>query len=112
MVKGDRVVRQVAMSSGLSASSIAVPIGEGFGPVREAMIASGADGYYLLHNHPSGNITPSKPDINVTGRYIRELEGYKAYELKADHANVWFFIVLILGLLTEAELASTMQSRL
>ena len=26
----------------------------------------GADGYYLVHNHPSGNPTPSQSDVNVT----------------------------------------------
>lgn len=34
--------------------------------LRENMVRAGADGYYLLHNHPSGNPTPSAADYLST----------------------------------------------
>lgn len=34
-----------------------------------------ADGYYLLHNHPSGDVTPSREDINITDYFKNELPG-------------------------------------
>lgn len=35
--------------------------------LEEDLKSSGADGFYLLHNHPSGDPTPSRGDANVTG---------------------------------------------
>lgn len=43
-----------------------------------------ADGYWILHNHPSGNAEPSKADIRITSR-IRELvSGFKGHVV-IDH---------------------------
>ena len=34
--------------------------------MKERMKRLGAKGYYLLHNHPSGDPTPSPADIEMT----------------------------------------------
>jgi hypothetical protein len=39
----------------------------------------GADGYRLLHNHPSGNPKPSMPDVLVTKRFAEMLPGFKGH---------------------------------
>ena len=38
------------------------------------LINRGATGAVLVHNHPSGNLTPSKADLDVTERIRRVLE--------------------------------------
>ncbi len=43
------------------------------------MEAMGADGYYLLHNHPSGRSNPSPEDIDVTVNITTTLPGFKGH---------------------------------
>ncbi len=38
-----------------------------------------ADGYYLLHNHPTGNSNPSTTDINSTIEIARRVPGFKGH---------------------------------
>ncbi|HBY67408.1 MAG TPA: hypothetical protein DEG69_06415, partial [Flavobacteriaceae bacterium] len=45
----------------------------------KAMTDAGADGYYLLHNHPSGNVKPSKEDFDVTEEIIKAIPGFRAH---------------------------------
>lgn len=47
-----------------------------FAEIASRMDKNGADGYYLLHNHPSGEPKPSKHDIALTERFSRELKGF------------------------------------
>jgi len=86
-MKGARVVGQTGITSRLPGAS-AVFVGQGRrGFSRDAAIedlnakmkASGADSYYLLHNHPSGNPTPSGSDLAFTGRLSLKLPGLKSH---------------------------------
>lgn len=43
--------------------------------VREDMQAFGADGYYLLHNHPSGRSEPSVADLRLTNDVDQKAPG-------------------------------------
>jgi hypothetical protein len=46
----------------------------------ERMKRIGADGYYLLHNHPSGkNVKPSQDDVNLTYTYAKNLPGFRGH---------------------------------
>jgi inorganic pyrophosphatase-like protein/conjugative element/phage-associated large polyvalent protein/RadC-like JAB domain-containing protein len=47
--------------------------------MQSHMETLGADGYYLLHNHPSGNSTPSREDFELTKRYAANLPGFKGH---------------------------------
>lgn len=47
--------------------------------IREQMRNSGADGYYLLHNHPSGNSDASAADKNVTKLIASAIPGFKSH---------------------------------
>lgn len=49
--------------------------------IKETAKKVGADKIYLLHNHPSGNPTPSKKDVSVTERFSKELDGYNLEHL-------------------------------
>ena len=45
----------------------------------KAMKDAGADGYYLMHNHPSGNVNASKADINITKKIAKEIPGFRGH---------------------------------
>lgn len=48
------------------------------------MRASGATGYWLLHNHPSGSAIESRADLNLTARIAKETPGFKGHVV-LDH---------------------------
>lgn len=68
----NRVVAQVGLTSRLPGSAIAI-IGDNAGVFLEEMAArarvEGATGYYMQHNHPSGNSMPSDDDVSITLLY-------------------------------------------
>ncbi len=43
------------------------------------MESVGADGYWMLHNHPSGNVQSSSADTALTGRLGQEVPGFKGH---------------------------------
>ena len=45
----------------------------------KAMKDAGADGYYLMHNHPSGRVKASKADINITKKIAKEMPGFRGH---------------------------------
>lgn len=47
--------------------------------MRRRMQRLGADGYYLIHNHPSGNPTPSDQDIKLTRAFAKLVPGFKGH---------------------------------
>jgi len=47
--------------------------------MRDRMKRLGADGYYLLHNHPKGDPKASDADARVTAKYASEVPGFKAH---------------------------------
>lgn len=47
--------------------------------IQSRMNRLGADGYYLVHNHPSGNPTPSQSDVNVTAHLANKVKGFKEH---------------------------------
>jgi N12 class adenine-specific DNA methylase len=70
-VKNGKVVHETAISSRLPATAAAFPNGLGgtvgeFKWLADLKQRTGADGYYLLHNHPTGNPDPSEPDVRLT----------------------------------------------
>lgn len=44
--------------------------------IKERIRRLGADGYYLLHNHPSGNPLPSPNDIAFTSKMAGDVSGF------------------------------------
>lgn len=45
----------------------------------QAMKDAGADGYYLMHNHPSGRVKASKADIKITKKIAKEMPGFRGH---------------------------------
>lgn len=67
-----RIVRQIAMTSGLSGLVRVVPPG-GKEKIQEIIGKVDYDAAYLVHNHPSGNISPSDDDLACTAFYASEI---------------------------------------
>lgn len=88
-VKNGRVVAESAYSSRLPGvtypfETSGVPAkdlweSELFEWASSTMDAYDADGYYLLHNHPSGDPGPSPEDIATTGWIAKSLPGFKGH---------------------------------
>jgi hypothetical protein len=54
------------------------------GALRNQMQSLGADGYWMLHNHPSGTSGPSRADIAMTQEMDRLLGGFRGHVI-VDH---------------------------
>lgn len=52
---------------------------ESIGHMKEHMSNLGADSYWILHNHPSGNPRPSKEDVQLTSRMGEALPGLRGH---------------------------------
>lgn len=81
--KGDEIVHATGVSSREPGEVGVIPPGmseaEYYARLRETMQATGADGYYLLHNHPSGNPTPSRADHSMTEQIALAVPGMRAH---------------------------------
>ncbi|MDE2022334.1 MAG: hypothetical protein KGI71_05500, partial [Patescibacteria group bacterium] len=86
-LRGTELVGHEAISSRLPGQSLAfvrrrgapLNLSRAFYDMRDRMRRLRADGYYLLHNHPSGNPTPSLPDRYVTQLYARHVPGFRGH---------------------------------
>lgn len=86
--KGDEIVATDAVTSYLVSSSLA------FKPknLNDNMIDNhknrmkrlNADGYFMLHNHPSGDVTESNADRNLTKYFKQNLPGFRGHII-IDH---------------------------
>lgn len=52
---------------------------KGFYNIKDRMKRLNADGYYMIHNHPSGNAVASQIDINTTQIFLNRVPGFKAH---------------------------------
>lgn len=60
-----------------------------FYKIKERMKRLSADGYYLMHNHPSGNAKASKDDIRVTEVFNRRVEGFRGHLIVNNDSYAW-----------------------
>ncbi len=75
--RGNRLIKEITLSEGTLDASLVHPR-EVF---REALLESAA-GVILLHNHPSGNPTPSEEDLRITRQLVEagKVMGIKVYD--------------------------------
>ena len=79
-VKGDKIIAHEGLTSRLA--NTAVPfkdMGKGLWEMADRMKRLGADGYYLLHNHPSGRPDPSPADVGLTKNIAAHVPGFRAH---------------------------------
>lgn len=81
--KGDTIVHATGVSARLPGLTPMAPWGvttqEYLTQFRDLMQSTGADGYYILHNHPSGDPTPSTADENLTMFLAGQVPGMRAH---------------------------------
>jgi DNA repair protein RadC len=75
--RANRFIREVSVSEGTLEASIVHPRDV----FREALLEPAA-GIILIHNHPSGNPTPSEEDLRITKQLVEagRLLGIKVYD--------------------------------
>ncbi|MFM9424327.1 hypothetical protein RCH10_000755 [Variovorax sp. GrIS 2.14] len=82
-VKDGTIVHSTGVSARMPGYTPLVPQGwdyDGYmNLLNEQMMATGADSYYLLHNHPTGDPTASDPDLRVTENLARDVPGMLAH---------------------------------
>lgn len=81
-VKDGKVVGEAGYTSRLPAA-VALPKDLG-DQIRADLDRFGADGYYMLHNHPSGSATPSVADLQLTNSTARDVAGFLGHVV-IDH---------------------------
>ena len=93
LLKKGKIVKQLAMTSGLSAIARTLPKG-GMLQLREDLKSVDYDSAYIIHNHPSGDVTPSKEDIGATGNFVKHLfeDKFKGHII-LDHDRYTFLEV-------------------
>lgn len=68
--KNGKIVFQTGVSAHLPATTFIYPTSENFGEYMTRLVNAakdaGAENVYMLHNHPSGVVTPSQEDLNAS----------------------------------------------
>lgn len=80
--KRGQVIKESGLTSRMPAM-VAVPK-DYSATVQALMNESGAAGWYLLHNHPSGSAGPSPADVNLTRSIAAAVPGFRAHVV-IDH---------------------------
>lgn len=57
--------------------------------VKDRMQRLNADGYYMVHNHPSDNARASKSDIKCTEEYVKHVDGFKGHLIVNGTSYAW-----------------------
>jgi 2'-5' RNA ligase/predicted ABC-type ATPase/GNAT superfamily N-acetyltransferase len=81
--KQGRLVGWTPVSSRLAAVTLAFEgngtNAEGMARMKATMKDLGADGYWMMHNHPSGNPAVSQDDVNMTTTISGEVPGFQGH---------------------------------
>lgn len=85
LAKSGKIVRQIGMTSGVSGSTRVFPAGV---DLKDFFSKIDYDQAYILHNHPSGDVSPSIQDFKVTEGFIKNAFGDKfAGHIIFDHTS-------------------------
>ena len=87
--KGDTIAAITGVESRLPHLSFTMPeksISKGFYNIQRRMERLGADGFYMVHNHPTGDVLPSADDTNETMRFAQNLPGFRGHII-LDHTK-------------------------
>ncbi len=76
-VKDDTIIHHTAVSSRLPGAVYLVE--DTLKHFKQTHEKVEADGYWLLHNHPTGHSKPSSADINMTTEIAKRIPGFKSH---------------------------------
>jgi 2'-5' RNA ligase/GNAT superfamily N-acetyltransferase len=80
--RGDEIVGHEAVTSrapGAVTAFVDTTATRAFEEMRHRMQRLGADGYYMLHNHPSTDPTPSRADAFMSLRFAERAPGFRGH---------------------------------
>lgn len=80
--KGNEIVHATGVTVRLPGATALIPEsadGDFEGWLREQVERSGANGWYVMHNHPDGDPTPSEADIETTKKIANAVPGFKGH---------------------------------
>lgn len=60
-----------------------------FYKMRDRIKRLDADGYYMVHNHPSGKARASRSDVNITKIFKDRLDGFKGHLIVNSNSYAW-----------------------
>lgn len=86
-MRGDRIAAMTAVESRMphiAYSMTEKTRREGYYHIQERMRRLGADGYYIVHNHPTGEVTPSFEDMRTTASFSLVVPGFRGHII-LDH---------------------------
>lgn len=63
-----------------------------FYKIRNRMKRLESDGYYMVHNHPSGNAKASNCDLKVTESFYEKINGFKGHLIVNLESYAWLDI--------------------
>ncbi|MBK7814493.1 MAG: hypothetical protein IPJ52_09400 [Rhodocyclaceae bacterium] len=88
LVKNGEIVYHTAVTSRMTSSSAAFvgSAGDFMNQIKATMERIGADGYYLLHNHPSGITQASEADVKLTRNVSAAIPGFLGHVI-LDHTE-------------------------
>lgn len=76
LTRNGEVISEQAITSRLPAAVSFQNIDGTISDLKKSMTNMSADGYYMLHNHPSGKSVPSAADFAFTDKISREVPGF------------------------------------
>jgi len=60
--------------------------------IKERMKRLKADGYYMVHNHPTGRAKASQKDVDLSHFFYEKIEGYKGHLIINSNSYAWIDI--------------------
>ena len=78
-MRGQEIIAHEAFTSRLPGSTAAFTGPKDWSDMSRRMSRLKADGYYVLHNHPSGDPTPSEADAKLTATMAKRLRGLRGH---------------------------------
>ena len=81
-IKGNTIVGQEAISSRVPGRTKIFEDNNSekrFYKIKDRMKRLNADGYYMIHNHPSGKAKASQEDIDTTKKFMNNVQGFKGH---------------------------------
>ena len=99
-MKGNSIVGYESISSKTPSFTSIIPISDNpklraersFYKIKDRMRRLSADGYYMVHNHPSGNAKASKEDIATTEKFARIIPGFLGHLIINSGTYSWISI--------------------
>ncbi len=76
-VKDEKIIHHTAVSSRLP--GVVYLVEDTLEHFKRTYEKVEADGYWLLHNHPTGHSKPSSADINMTTEIAKRIPGFKSH---------------------------------